>query len=419
MNGPQPAEPLANPAPLNIEQVRRDFPALNQSVHGNPLVYLDNGATTQKPQSVIDAVADYYARDNANVHRGVHELSERATAAFEGAREKVRSFVNASSIQEIVFTRGTTESINLVAQSYGRPALQPGDEILITEMEHHSNIVPWQLLCEQTGAELKVAPINENGELLLDEFHRLLNGRTRIVAVVHVSNALGTINPVAELVEAAHEVDAVTVVDGAQASAHVPIDVQALDCDFYAVSSHKVFGPTGIGVLYGRQALLEEMPPYQGGGDMIEHVSFEKTTYNELPYKFEAGTPNIAGAIGFGAAIDYVCGLGLEAIRLHENDVFGYAVERFSELDGARIIGNASRKCSILSFLLGDAHPSDVGTIVDHKGVAIRTGHHCAMPVMQHYGVPGTARASFAVYNNRADVDALIEALRVAQRMLS
>jgi cysteine desulfurase / selenocysteine lyase len=419
MTGPQAAEPLAVPFPLNIERVRADFPALNQKIHGNPLVYLDNGATTQKPQSVIDAVANYYAHDNANVHRGVHELSERATAAFEGAREKARAFINAGSVREVVFTRGTTESINLVAQSFGRPALQPGDEILITEMEHHSNIVPWQLLCEQTGAELKVAPINDDGELNLDEFHRLLNRRTRIVALVHVSNALGTINPVADLVEAVHEVDAVVVVDGAQAAAHVPIDVQALDCDFYAISSHKVFGPTGIGILYGKQSLLEEMPPYQGGGDMIEHVSFEKTTFNELPYKFEAGTPNIAGAVGFGAAIDYVLKIGLDAIRLHEHDVFTYATERFSELDGARIIGTARDKCSILSFLLGDTHPSDVGTIVDQKGVAIRTGHHCAMPVMQHYGLPGTARASFAMYNSRADVDALIEALRVARRMLS
>jgi len=419
MTGPQPAEPLTSPVPFDIERVRADFPALNQSVHGNSLVYLDNGATTQKPKSVIDAVADYYNRDNANVHRGVHELSERATASFEGAREKVRAFINAAGVSEIVFTRGTTEAVNLVAQSCGRPDLQPGDEILITEMEHHSNIVPWQLLCEQTGAVLKVAPINEDGELIVEEFHRLLGDRTRIVAMVHVSNALGTINPVAELIQAAHEVNALTVVDGAQAAAHLPIDVRALDCDFYCLSSHKVFGPTGIGVLYGKEALLDAMPPYQGGGDMIEHVSFEKTTYNDLPYKFEAGTPNIAGAVGFGAAIDYVSALGLDAIRAHENEVFSYASERFSELDGARIIGNARSKCSILSFLLGDTHPSDIGTIVDHKGVAIRTGHHCAMPVMQHFGVPGTARASFAMYNSRGDVDALIEALQVARRMLS
>ncbi|HSH41300.1 MAG TPA: cysteine desulfurase [Arenicellales bacterium] len=419
MSSPETAEPLATPAGLDIERVRRDFPALHQSVHGSLLVYLDNGATTQKPQSVIDAVRDYYSRDNANVHRGVHELSGRATAAFEGAREKVRDFINAASVREVVFTRGTTESVNLVAQSYGRPALGPGDEVLITEMEHHSNIVPWQLLCQQTGAALKVAPINDEGELVLDEFHRLLSGNTRIVAVAHVSNALGTINPVADLIKAAHEVDAVVVVDGAQAAAHVPIDVQALDCDFYAISSHKVFGPTGIGVLYGKQALLQEMPPYQGGGDMIEHVSLEGSTWNELPYKFEAGTPNIAGAVGFGAAVDYVRDLGLDAIARHENDVFKYATERFSELDGARIIGNARIKCSILSFLLGDTHPSDIGAIVDQKGVAIRTGHHCAMPIMQHFGVPGTARASFAMYNTRADVDALIDALHVARRMLA
>lgn len=418
MNGPQGAESLTDLETLHVEKLRADFPALGQSVHGRPLVYLDNGATTQKPQTVIDAVSSYYARDNANVHRGVHELSERATTAFEGSREKARGFINASSVREIVFTRGTTEAINLVAQSYGRPRLEPGDEILITEMEHHSNIVPWQILCEQTGAVLKVAPINEAGELILDEYRRLLSDRTRIVGMVHVSNALGTVNPVAEMTRAAHDAGAVVVVDGAQASAHMTIDVQALGCDFYALSSHKVFGPTGIGVLYGREALLESMPPYQGGGDMIEHVSFDKTTYNELPYKFEAGTPNIAGAVGFGAAIDYVRTVGLNAIRLHENDVFGYAVERFAEIEGIRMIGTAANKCSILSFLLEGAHPSDIGTILDNQGVAIRTGHHCAMPVMQHFGLPGTARASFAMYNNRADVDALIEALSVARRML-
>jgi cysteine desulfurase/selenocysteine lyase len=419
MSSTQGAEPVVTPPPLDVERVRGDFPILRQSVHGKPLVYLDNGATTQKPQSVIDTVAGYYMRNNANVHRGVHELSERATAAFEGAREKVRDFINASDIAEVVFTRGTTEAVNLVAQSYGRPRLEAGDEILITEMEHHSNIVPWQLLCSQTGAVLKVAPINEAGELIVEEYQRLLTDRTRIVGVAHVSNALGTINPLADLVKAAHAVGAVVIVDGAQAAAHVPIDVRALGCDFYAMSSHKVFGPTGMGTLYGRRELLEEMPPYQGGGDMIEHVSFEKTTYNRLPYKFEAGTPNIAGAVGFGAAIDYVRGVGLDAIRVHEHEVFDYATQRFSELDGARIIGTASNKCSILSFLLGDAHPSDIGTILDHQGIAIRTGHHCAMPVMQHFRVPGTARASFAMYNNHADADALIEALRVAQRMLS
>jgi cysteine desulfurase/selenocysteine lyase len=418
MIGPHSVEPLVDLVPLDVEKVRAEFPALNQSVHGKPLVYLDNGATTQKPQSVIDAVANYYARDNANVHRGVHELSERATAAYEGAREKVRDFINASSVAEVVFTRGTTESINLAAQSYCRPELKPGDEVLITEMEHHSNIVPWQLLCEQTGAVLKVAPIHESGELDIEAYRRLLNSKTRMVGIVHVSNALGTINPVGELIDAAHEVDAAVIIDGAQAAAHIPIDVRALDCDFYAVSSHKVFGPTGIGVLYGKRALLEAMPPYQGGGDMIEHVSFDKTTYNELPYKFEAGTPNIAGAVGFGAAIDYVRGIGPEAIQAHEHDVFEYATRRFSELDGGRIIGTARDKCSILSFLLGDAHPSDIGTILDHQGIAIRTGHHCAMPVMQHFGVPGTARASFAMYNSGNDVDRLIDALQVAQRML-
>jgi len=418
MNGPQGAAPLADLEPLDVGKLRGDFPALDQTVHGKPLVYLDNGATTQKPRAVIDAVSHYYSRDNSNVHRGVHELSERATASYEGAREKLRGFINASSVREIVYTRGTTESVNLVAQSYGRPRLQPGDEILITEMEHHSNIVPWQILCEQTGAVLKVAPIDDAGALDLEAYQRLLSDRTRIVGMVHVSNALGTINPVAGMIEAAHAAGAVVIVDGAQAAAHMPIDVQALGCDFYAMSSHKMFGPTGIGVLYGREALLEAMPPYQGGGDMIEHVSFEGTTYNELPYKFEAGTPNIAGAVGFGAAIDYVQDIGLEAIRLHENDVLDYAMQRFAGLEGMRMIGTAPDKCSIVSFLMDEAHPSDIGTILDHQGVAIRTGHHCAMPVMQRFGVPGTARASFAMYNTRADVDTLVEALAVARRML-
>jgi len=419
MNRTQPVEPVVEPPALDIERVRADFPILAQSVQGNPLVYLDNGATTQKPHTVIDTVGEYYRRDNANVHRGVHELSGRATAAYEGARDKIRAFINAGSTREIIFTRGTTEAINLVAQSYGRPRLGPGDEILITAMEHHSNIVPWQILCQQTGAELRVAPMNDRGELLFGDFEGLLNDRTRIVALVHVSNALGTINPVAEMTAAARAAGAAVVVDGAQAAAHLPIDVQALDCDFYALSSHKVFGPTGIGVLYGREALLEVMPPYQSGGDMIERVSFQGTTYNDLPWRFEAGTPNIAGAVGFGAALDYVNDLGLAAIQRHENDVFAYATRRFSELEDGRIIGTAENKCSILSFLVGRTHPSDLGTILDHKGVAIRTGHHCAMPVMDYYDVPGTARASFAVYNTREDVDALMEALITARRMLS
>lgn len=414
----QTAENISNLG-FDIERVREDFPILNQQVHGKPLVYLDNGATTQKPVPVIDTIRRYYLFDNANVHRGVHELSERATADYEGSREKIRQFINAPSEKEIIFTKGTTESINLMAQSYGRSRLKPGDEILVSEMEHHSNIVPWQLLCEQTGANLKVIPINESGELIMDEFHRLLSERTKIVGIVHVSNALGTINPVKQIIDAAHEVDAVVIIDGAQASAHIEIDVRALDCDFYAMSSHKVFGPTGIGVLYGKERLLEEMPPYQGGGDMIEHVSFSGTTYNDLPYKFEAGTPNIAGAIGLGAAIDYVTGLGLAAIREHENDVLGYASERIGEFGNVRVFGTAKHKCSILSFLMGDAHPSDVGTILNHQGIAIRTGHHCAMPVMQHFNVPGTARASFAMYNTREDVDALMAALQTADRMLS
>ena len=407
------------PQGFEISRVRGDFPILQQEVHGHPLVYLDNGATTQKPAAVVETLERYYYLDNANVHRGVHELSERATEAYEGSREKLRGFLNARSTSEIVFTRGTTEAINLVAQSYGRANLKPGDEIVVTEMEHHSNIVPWQMLCEQTGAVLKVVPINEAGELKLEEFERVLGERTRIVGVVHVSNALGSINPVKKLIRQAHAVGAVVLVDGAQAVAHIQVDVQDLGCDFYALSAHKVYGPTGIGVLYGREALLDAMPPYQGGGDMIEHVSFDGTTYNVLPYKFEAGTPNIAGAIGMGAAIDYVTATGLGAISAHERGILQYATQRIAEIDGVRIIGTAELKCSILSFMLDQHHPTDVGTILNYQGVAIRTGHHCAMPVMQHYDVPGTARASFAMYNTREDVDRFIEALMKAREMLS
>ncbi len=407
------------PQGFEIGRVRGDFPILQQEVHGHPLIYLDNGATTQKPAVVVETLERYYYLDNANVHRGVHELSERATEAYEGSRDKLRRFLNARDTAEIVFTRGTTESINLVAQSYGRSSLQPGDEILVTEMEHHSNIVPWQMLCEQTGAELKVVPINEAGELKLDEFERLLNERTAIVAVVHVSNALGSINPVKKLIRQAHAMGAVVLVDGAQAVAHIQVDVQDLDCDFYALSAHKVYGPTGIGVLYGKESLLNAMPPYQGGGDMIEHVSFDKTTFNVLPYKFEAGTPNIAGAIGMGAAIDYVMATGLGAISAHERGILQYATQRVAEIDGLRIIGTAELKCSILSFMLDQHHPTDVGTLLNYHGVAIRTGHHCAMPVMQHFGVPGTARASFGMYNTREDVDIFVEALKKAKDVLS
>lgn len=397
---------------FDVTRVRADFPILHQLVRGGkPLVYLDNAATTQKPRVVIETLERYYRQDNANVHRGVHLLSERATAAYEGARQRVRDFLHARSDKEIVFTRGTTESINLVAQTWGRAHLRPGDEVLITEMEHHSNIVPWQIVCEQTGAKLVVAPINEAGELILEEFERRLNERTRLVAVTHCSNALGTINPIRYIIERAHAAGSVVLVDGAQAVAHMPVDVQALDVDFYAFSGHKLYGPTGIGVLYGKESLLEAMPPYQGGGEMIKYVTFEKTVYNDLPYKFEAGTPHIAGAIGLGAAIEYVNGVGLAAIAAHERELLAYAQARALEVPGLRLIGTAREKSAILSFELERIHPHDIGTILDYQGVAIRTGHHCAMPVMQHFCVPATARASFALYNTREEIDAFIAAL--------
>ena len=404
---------------FDVERIRGEFPALQQTVHDHPLVYLDNGATTQKPNVVIESLEHYYYLDNANVHRGVHELSERATDAFEGARETIRQFLRADTVREIVYTSGTTEAINLVAYSYASRSLKSGDEILITEMEHHSNIVPWQLLCQETGAELKVAPMNDKGELMLEEYEKLLSPRTKLVGMVYVSNALGTINPVKQMIKMAHQVGAVTVVDGAQAVAHIPIDVKDLDCDFFAMSSHKIYGPTGMGVLYGKEKILEEMPPFQGGGDMIDYVSFEKTTFNKLPYKFEAGTPHIAGAIGFEAALKYVQNLGLGLISAHERGVLQYATQHILEIPGVRIIGTAGLKCSILSFVLDDVHPSDIGTIMNLHGVAVRTGHHCAMPVMQHFGVPGTVRASIGLYNNRDDVDVFIEALKKAKQMLT
>jgi cysteine desulfurase/selenocysteine lyase len=404
---------------FDAERLRADFPALQQSVHGKPLVYLDNAATTQKPRSVIEALRHYYERDNSNVHRGVHALSERATAAYEGARDRVRAFLNAAQREEIIFTRGTTESINLVAQSFLRPRLRPGDEILITGMEHHSNIVPWQLLCEQTGAVLKVVPITDDGELVDAEFERLLNRRTRLLGVVQVSNALGTVNPVARMIKAAHAQDVPVLVDGAQAVAHLPVDVRALDADFYAFSSHKIFGPTGLGVLYAKRKLLEDMPPYQGGGDMILTVSFEKSSWNTLPYKFEAGTPHIAGAIGLGVALDYVESVGLPGIAAHEHALLAYATDAVHAVKGLRLIGTARDKAGILSFVMDGVHPHDIGTIVDAEGVAIRTGHHCAMPVMERFGVPATARASFALYNTRADVDALVRALHHVNRLFA
>ncbi len=393
---------------FDINAARADFPILQEMIHDKPLVYLDNAATTQKPVQVISALDEYYRHYNSNIHRGVHTLSEKATAAYEGARKKIRTFLNAESTKEIVFVRGATEAINLVAQSYGRTTLKPGDEIIISEMEHHSNIVPWQLLCEQTGAVLKIIPIDDNGELIVEEFEKLLTAKTRIVGIVHISNALGTITPVKKIIDMAHAQNAVVLVDGAQAVAHIPVDVQALDCDFYVFSGHKIFGPTGTGVLYGKQELLEQMPPYQGGGDMIKMVTFEKTTYNDLPHKFEAGTPHIAGFIGLGVAIDYVTNIGLENISTWETDLLHYATEATASIKELKLIGTAKEKASILSFVVEGIHPHDIGTILDHEGIAIRAGHHCAMPVMEHFKVPATARASIAFYNTRAEIDQLI-----------
>ncbi len=396
---------------------RDDFPVLRETVHGKPLVYLDNAATTQKPQSVIDAEVAFYSHTNANVHRGVHALSQRATDAYEAARDTVRRFINAASTQEIVFVRGTTEAINLVAQSYARPRLGADDNVIVSAMEHHSNIVPWQMACAQTGAELRVAPVSDAGELEFDLFAKLIGPHTRLVALTHLSNALGSITPVARIVELAHAHGVPVLLDGAQAMSHLGVDVRALDCDFYAFSGHKIFGPTGIGVLYGKAALLDAMPPYQVGGDMIRSVTFGKTEYNELPYKFEAGTPNIAGAIGLGAALDYVSGIGIGAIAAHERDLLAYASASVSAIKGLKIIGTAQQKASILSFTMDGIHPHDIGTILDHEGVAIRAGHHCAMPLMQRFGIAGTARASFSLYNTRAEVDALVRALVRVQEM--
>jgi cysteine desulfurase / selenocysteine lyase len=412
-------EVLRHPAAASrsVADWRQDFPILRETVGGKPLVYLDNGATTQKPEMVIATEAEYYRHTNANIHRGVHALSQRATDAYEAARGKVQRFINAASTQEIVFVRGTTEAINLVAQSYARPRLQPGDEILISAMEHHSNIVPWQMVCQQTGAVLKVVPINDAGEFEFDAYASLLNQRTRLVAVTHLSNALGSIPPVERIIALAHQQGVPVLLDGAQAVSHLPVDVRTLDCDFYAFSGHKIFGPTGIGVLYGKAALLEAMPPYQGGGDMIRSVSFEKTEYNELPYKFEAGTPNIAGVIGLGAALDYVASIGLVTIAAHERDLLDYATELVKDIPGLHIVGTARHKASILSFTLDGVHPHDIGTILDHDGIAIRAGHHCAMPVMQRFGIAGTARASFALYNTRQEVDALVAGLHKVQEM--
>jgi cysteine desulfurase / selenocysteine lyase len=404
---------------LDVETVRADFPILETRVHGHRLVYLDNAATSQKPKVVIGALVRYYEQANANIHRGVHYLSQLATEEYEAGRRTVQKFINAGDANEIVFTRGTTEGINLVAQTWGRRNVSAGDEVLVTAMEHHSDIVPWQMLCEGTGAKLKVAPINDRGELILDELAQRIGPKTKIVALAHVSNALGTINPVKKIVALAHEKGAVVVVDGAQAVPHLTVDVQDLGCDFYAFSAHKMYGPTGIGAVYGKAALLEAMPPYQGGGDMIASVTFEKTTYNKVPHKFEAGTPDMAGVAGLKAAIEYMQGLGIAKIAAHEHDLLEYATERVSALDGVKLIGTAAEKASVLSFTVEDVHPHDIGTILDQEGIAVRTGHHCAQPVMERYGIPATVRASFAAYNTRSEVDALVRGLRKVREVFA
>jgi cysteine desulfurase / selenocysteine lyase len=403
---------------FDVARVRAEFPILRRHVRGQPLVYLDNAATTQKPQVVIDALVRYYTESNANVHRGVHELSEVASEAYEQSRKKIAAFVNAADERSIVFTRNATEGINLVAHAFGRTAVGPGDEVLISAMEHHSNIVPWQMLCEARGGRLRVAPIDDRGELLMDELEALLSDRTKLVAVTHMSNALGTVNPIAEIVRIAHARGVPVLVDGSQAAYHMPIDVQALDCDFYVATGHKLYGPTGIGFLYGKIERLEAMPPFLGGGDMIRSVTFERSTWNDLPHKFEAGTPDISGAIVLGVAIDYIQSIGLDRVAEHERDLLAYGTEALSSIEGLRLIGTARRKASILSFVLDGAHPHDIGTIVDRAGVAVRTGHHCAQPVMDRFGVPATARASLAMYNTRDDIDVLVRALHRVKQVL-
>ncbi len=404
---------------LDIAAIRELFPVLSREVKGRPLVYFDNAATSQKPRQVIDALLNYYAGYNANIHRGIHTLAEEATAAFEETRDTVREFIHASAREEIIFTRGTTESINLVAYTWGRQNIRSGDEIIISTMEHHSNIVPWQILCEEKGARLRVIPINDRGELLMDEFRKLLNSKTKLVSIVHASNALGTINPVRQIIEEAHAAGARVLVDGAQSSVHLDIDVQEMDCDFFAFSAHKLYGPTGTGVLYGKKALLESMPVFLGGGEMIREVTFAKTTYNDLPYKFEAGTPNIADVIAFKTALQFIVGTGKEKIRKHEHELLAYATEQLEQIQGLRIIGSAREKVSLISFVVENAHPQDVGILLDNRGIAVRTGHHCAEPLMQRFGIPGTIRASFAVYNTTEEVDELVIGLQKAIKMLS
>ena len=410
---------MKNLAPItfNVEEIRKDFPILEREVHGKPLVYLDNAATTLKPRAVIDAIEKYYLHECSNVHRGVHYLSEQATAAFEGARVKIKNFINAEKESQIIFTRGATEAINMVAQSYGRKFLKAGDEIIISHMEHHSNIVPWQMLCEEKGCVLRVIPINDDGELILSEFEKLLSPKTKLVSIVYISNSLGTVNPVKEIIKMAHRFKAIVLVDGAQALSHTKVDVRDLDCEFFVFSGHKLFGPTGIGVLYGKADLLNAMPPAQGGGDMISSVTFQKTTYNVLPYKFEAGTPHVAGAIGLGAAIDYVQSIGFDHIAPHEKELLDYGTKALRKIPELRLIGTARQKTAILSFVFDDIHAHDLGTLVDEQGIAIRTGHHCTMPLMERFGVPATARASLSFYNTTAEIDALVEAIYKAREI--
>jgi len=406
-------------AGFDVERIREDFPVLKQTIHGKPLVYLDSAATAQKPYAVIEAIRKFHEVDCANIHRGVHELSQRSTAAYEATRAKMKRFLNARSKTELIFVRGTTEGINLVASSWGHKNVREGDEIVISAMEHHSNIVPWQMLCEATGAKLRVIPINDRGELILEEYTRLLNPRTRLVAVAHISNALGTINPVKEIIAMAHRAGALALIDGAQAAPHMKVDVQALDADFYAISGHKMVGPTGIGILYGKSKLLNAMPPYQGGGDMIKTVTFEKTTYNDLPYKFEAGTPNIAGGIGLGAAVDYLNGIGLDRIAAYEHELLVYGTQALEQIPGLRMIGTAREKAAVLSFVIEGIHPHDIGTVLDRLGIAVRTGHHCAQPVMDRFGVPATTRASLAFYNTTRELDALVAGIHKVKEIFS
>ena len=403
---------------LNIEKIRADFPILSREVNGKPLVYFDNGASSQKPKQVIDVISHYYEYENSNIHRGIHTLSQEATNAYEEARKTVQSFINAEHDHEVIFTAGTTESINLVTSSFGKKFIQKGDEIIISTMEHHSNIVPWQMVCEEKGAILKVVPINDKGELLMKEFENLLSEKTKLVAVTHVSNTLGTINPVKEIIKKSHQKGALVLIDGAQAVPHTKVDVRDLDCDFYVFSGHKMFAPTGVGILYGKEAILNDIPPYQGGGDMIKTVTFEKTTYNCLPHKLEAGTPNIAGGIGLAAAINYMNTIGIDKIEAYEHELLNYATEQIKQIDGVRIIGEAENKASVLSFLVEGTHPSDIGMIIDKLGIAIRTGHHCTEPLMNRFEIPGTARASFAFYNTKEEIDIFITALKRAVKML-